>query len=239
METFSVKFSYSKDGGATFPASQSVTLEVVKCNLWLASEMLGEETKTGEREIWQIPITRLYVDLELQGDQFGSSTAVLPASFTGSGLCDLSAGGSYTGTAAATFDVVIDGTGSPDTFKWRKDGGSFTSGVTITGAAQTLSDGVTVTFGALTGHTLSDSWSFSALAFARLVLLEKWAAGNVLRRIQTLAGASGVAVMGWDQFQSATNANYVVLRSEFKPDVQTAERQKVILELKTRRQVAV
>ncbi len=80
---------------------------------------------------------------------------------TGSFLNDLTPGGLYTGFAAspgATYTVIIDAAGTPDTFKWRKNSGSFTTAVAITGAAQTLSNGVTVTFAATTGHTLNDEW---------------------------------------------------------------------------------
>jgi hypothetical protein len=80
-------------------------------------------------------------------------------SFTGAGLNDLSTNNVYTGSVDATFEVEIDATGTPDTFRWRKDGGSWTSGVAITGAAQSLSDGVTVTFAATTGHTITDLWT--------------------------------------------------------------------------------
>ena len=76
--------------------------------------------------------------------------------FTGSGLNDGVFTGTYTAVVATTFDVQIDATGTPDTFKWRKGTGAYTSGVAITGAAQLLSDGVSVTFNATTGHTLTD-----------------------------------------------------------------------------------
>jgi hypothetical protein len=62
-------------------------------------------------------------------------------------------------TATSTYDVEIDGTGSPNTFKWRLNGGAYTTGVSMTGSAQTLSNGVTVTFAATTGHTLADRWA--------------------------------------------------------------------------------
>ena len=58
----------------------------------------------------------------------------------------------------SVFTVEIDGTG-PDTFKWRRNSGSWVNGVPITGAVQTLTDGFTVTFGSTTGHTLGDSWA--------------------------------------------------------------------------------
>lgn len=103
--------------------------------------------------------------------------------FTGSGLDDMTNSG--TPTASKDFKVEIDGTGTPDTFKWSKDGGSTweATGVQITGAAQSLSDGVSITFGATTGHTLGDYWEFSTAGFGttkkiRKVFETKWAGGS-------------------------------------------------------------
>lgn len=81
-----------------------------------------------------------------------------PNNFKGDGLNDCTLGTGFSGAASAYFEVVIDAEGTPDTFKWRKDGGEWTTGVAITGAAQTLSDGQTITFAATTGHTLADQW---------------------------------------------------------------------------------
>lgn len=83
---------------------------------------------------------------------------------TGSGLDDCSyVAGSwdYTGdpTERTTFEVEIDATGTPDTFKWRQDGGAYTTGVSITGASQVLADGAAVLFAATTGHTLGNAWT--------------------------------------------------------------------------------
>jgi len=74
-------------------------------------------------------------------------------------LNDLTAGGTYSGSTSSTYWVEIDGVDSPNTFRWRKDAGAWTSTVAITGAAQTLAEGLTVTFGATTGHTLGDYWT--------------------------------------------------------------------------------
>jgi len=87
-----------------------------------------------------------------------------PNGFVGSGLNDLTFGTGYSGGASAYFEVEIDGEATPDTFRWRKDGGAWTSGVAITGAAQTLSDDQTVTFAATTGHTSGDKWVIGNLA---------------------------------------------------------------------------
>lgn len=91
----------------------------------------------------------------------GSTGAVYrlrPNNFVGDGLNDVTLGTGFSGGSSAYFEVEIDAEGTPDTFKWRKDGGGWTTGVSITGAAQTLSDGQTITFAATTGHTLADKW---------------------------------------------------------------------------------
>ncbi len=79
---------------------------------------------------------------------------------TAPGLNDVTSGGSWTTIAPGNhlFDIRISATGTPDRFTWAKDGGAASAPVAITGAAQTLSDGVTVTFAATTGHTLADGW---------------------------------------------------------------------------------
>jgi hypothetical protein len=94
----------------------------------------------------------------------GTLVTVTAAVFTGTGLDDLTAGSTYTGDTNGNYEVEIDATGTPDTFKWRKDAGAYTTGVAITGAAQTLAEGVTVTFAATTGHTLGDKWDIAVQA---------------------------------------------------------------------------
>jgi len=81
-----------------------------------------------------------------------------PNGFKGDGLNDVTWGTGFSGAATSYFEVVIDGIGAPDTFKWRQDGGAFTEDVAITGAAQTLAAGQQITFTATTGHTLLDQW---------------------------------------------------------------------------------
>jgi hypothetical protein len=84
--------------------------------------------------------------------------------FTGTGLNDGTSAGTYTGTdiSAVTYTVIIDGNGTPDTFKWQKGSGSFTTSVNITGGNQTLTDGVQIKFAATTGHTIGDQWVITA-----------------------------------------------------------------------------
>jgi hypothetical protein len=109
----------------------------------------------------------------------GAVPTIGAITFTGTGLNDLSTGGTYSGTIDRKFRIQIDGIGAPDTFRWTKDSGANpivwdASTVTITGAAQTLTDGttvdgITVTFAATTGHTLNDRWDFSVPTNRRAV----------------------------------------------------------------------
>ena len=68
--------------------------------------------------------------------------------------------------------VEIDGTSASanDTFKWYKDGDTSggASTVTITGAAQALANGVSVTFGSGTGHKVGDRWQIVGLLESRI-----------------------------------------------------------------------
>ena len=91
-------------------------------------------------------------------------TYISAVAFDGDGLNDATSAGSFSGTTDIDFVVEIDGTGTPDTFKWSDDGGATwdTETVDITGSAQTLSNGVTITFAATTGHTSGNKWTFMA-----------------------------------------------------------------------------
>lgn len=79
--------------------------------------------------------------------------------------------GTYTGDRTSwsntTWDVVVDGNGTPDTFKWRKNlggvSGSYTTGVAMTGSAQLLGEGISVQFKQTTGHTINDVYHFTTL----------------------------------------------------------------------------
>lgn len=91
------------------------------------------------------------------------STAV-----TAAGLNDFSnTTTAYTGTALHYYTIIIDGNGTPDTFKWKKDAGGYTSTVGITGADQTLTDGIKIKFTATTGHLVTDQWVISVTPTVR------------------------------------------------------------------------
>lgn len=95
------------------------------------------------------------------GDTIGAANT----SFVGSGLDDADLVGHYKGDSSARgFYVKIDGTGGTDTFEWGNDSGvgAIATGIAITGADQALADGISVNFGATTGHTSGDKWVGSA-----------------------------------------------------------------------------
>jgi hypothetical protein len=97
---------------------------------------------------------------------FGASSSVTLVGNTG-GLTGMTAGGTYTGPTQSAYQVYIFANGTPDTFVWAKDNGSFSSPIAITGAPQSLDDGVTITFASTTGNTVGDAlggnnWIISA-----------------------------------------------------------------------------
>ena len=87
--------------------------------------------------------------------------------FTGSGLDDIDTTASATldMTYPTTYRVSIDSDGTPDTFRWSKDGGSTweEQDVAITGGLQLLEHGVSIIFDATTGHTIGDRWDIRAV----------------------------------------------------------------------------
>ncbi len=78
---------------------------------------------------------------------------------TGTGLNDATFGGVYSGGSTKTYAVKITAVGTPDSFQYSSDNGSSYNGVNIdirSDGTQTLAEGVTIIFGATTGHTLND-----------------------------------------------------------------------------------
>ena len=96
------------------------------------------------------------------------TTCINNDSFTGSGLDDLTITGynanTSSGEVGRSYRIQIDSAGTPDTFKWSRNGGStwMATGVEITGSSQQLEGDIYVTFGATTGHTADEYWDFTA-----------------------------------------------------------------------------
>jgi Subtilase family len=74
------------------------------------------------------------------------------------GVDDLSVVSHYSGAAKDIITVKISATGATDSFKWSKGSGIFSPPIAITGGAQLIQDGVSIQFGAVTGHVIDDTW---------------------------------------------------------------------------------
>tara|TARA_R110002074_G_scaffold189465_6_gene355275 strand:- start:2210 stop:6154 length:3945 start_codon:yes stop_codon:yes gene_type:complete len=86
-----------------------------------------------------------------------------PVYYGSAGLDDLSVSGTYTGTEDIRYIVDISNVGMPDSFRWSNDDGqTYSSDIPISGSAQLIENGISVTFGATTGHTSTDNWIISA-----------------------------------------------------------------------------
>lgn len=107
---------------------------------------------------------------------------VTSITFTGTGDDDMSKNSAaWTGISYLRYCIIIDAEGTPDTFKWSNTGctGSFTSGVAITGAAQALDEGITITFTGTDNHTLDDKWEFTAYPGGSNIAVRGNASGGV------------------------------------------------------------
>jgi len=151
---------------ATIPYATTTYLDI-KDDLELG-EILGKLNAAGTQvEINHIPPTGRYAisfDNRMFVMGMSNKAFVGPITYAGAGLNDFTTGVVYTGQTQRTYEIVIDATGTPDTFKWRDTiGGTFTTGVVITGGFQTLSFGMTIKFAATTGHTATNSWVFTVV----------------------------------------------------------------------------
>ena len=92
-----------------------------------------------------------------------ATTTISEPIFSGSGANDLLPSGAYTGDSSINYFVQIDGSLTPNTFKWSNDGGStwVKNNVEITGSQQLLEKGIYVAFSYTTGHVVGDDWLFS------------------------------------------------------------------------------
>ena len=84
---------------------------------------------------------------------------------TGSGLDDITSGGSFVApvgfSGRTVFTFTVDSTGTTDTFTTRRDGRIIQTKQDMATAAISIrtGDGVTVLWAAVTGHTLDDVWT--------------------------------------------------------------------------------
>uniref|UniRef100_A0A6H1ZYG9 Putative structural protein n=1 Tax=viral metagenome TaxID=1070528 RepID=A0A6H1ZYG9_9ZZZZ len=117
------------------------------CNITTVADQIDYLLSTDIVELRNIRVT-------------GESSAITQ---TGTGLNDLSICGSYTHDNTDTVYLINVTTASTtDVFKWSDDSGvTYTSSVSMTADWQELSHGVFIKFTAKTGHTATDTFTFT------------------------------------------------------------------------------
>lgn len=90
--------------------------------------------------------------------QFGLAATAYTDVYTGAGLDDMTASVTgYVGSQMSEYVVEITAN-TPDKFKVIKDGVETLTNQEIVAGAQSIGDGITVTFASTTGHTIGNTW---------------------------------------------------------------------------------
>ncbi len=113
--------------------------------------------QTGKQQIYNPATTGMY---QIAAGTFSSSQLTFARSaptspvHTGAGLSDITTSATATNATNMNYRVQVDSAGTTDTIRWSDDAGVNWNAnyVPMTGAAQKLSNGITVTFAATTGH---------------------------------------------------------------------------------------
>jgi len=122
---------------------------------------------------------------------YNYSTDPNPVFFTGTGLNDMTLSSSFTGTANRTFRVQIDGLDTVSLFNSAPTGTIATS-FPISAGTTTVLEGITITFGAATGHTLGDRWDFVTKRAVELLAFD----GSICSSSTSVAGVTTVSPAG-------------------------------------------
>lgn len=158
--------------GATNNDAAVVAAEAVADDIWLPPGTFKvSDTKAFAKRYW--------------GPGRFSFTGTGARTFTGTGLNDLVVSGTYAGSIPMTILVKIASSGSPDTWQFSVDGGStwVTQNVVVNmDDSETITPlmvsttpfpightGISVAWGATTGHAINAQWSFSLQPNAHIV----------------------------------------------------------------------
>jgi hypothetical protein len=120
----------------------------------------GDFTVTGN--VNSTSVTNLSVEDNFIYLNSGDNIAV--TDFTGTGLNDAVFHGVFTGNGTTTYYVRIDSSGAVDSFEWSLDNFATTQDTfrSIQPGLLLLSDGISIEFQSVTGHTIGDTWSGTA-----------------------------------------------------------------------------
>ena len=119
------------------------------------------------------------------------------ATGTVSNLNDMTASGTFTGTANRFFRVQIDGSSTPDTFSWWLSSSATNTvwnaqSLPVSAGTFTLGEGMTVTFATTTGHTVGDRWDFTTKRAVELLALD----GSICSSSTSVAGVTTYSPAG-------------------------------------------
>ncbi len=117
-----------------------------------------------------------------------------PVFFTGTGLNDMTVTGTFTGTANRNFRVLIDGVGTPDTVSIFNSAptGTIATSFPISAGTTTVLEGLTIAFGADTGHTLGNRWDFITKRAVELLAFD----GSICSSSTSVAGVTTFSPAG-------------------------------------------
>ncbi len=167
--------AYGAVGKAPVPAGSGSPRLVVKGERDVTMEIEYIDVDGIERKRWRqggdtVPTATAQSDVQaltkFRVRSFGNQTKASTSAIWGyahqanAGTVTVTWAGTYSGDSntPAHFEIKCSTAGATDKFMWRKDGGAWSTEVTVTGSAQTLSDGVTVTFSATTGMAANDTF---------------------------------------------------------------------------------
>lgn len=167
---------YGAIGKAPVPAGAGSPKLVVKGERDVTIDIEYIDIDGIERKRWRVggdtvPTATAQADVQaltkFRSRSFGNQTKAATSAIWGyahqanTGVVTVTWGGTYTVGLANTpahYELKCSTAAATDKFMWRKDGGVWSAEVTVTGAAQTLSDGVTVTYSATTGQVANDTF---------------------------------------------------------------------------------
>ena len=147
----------------------------------------------------------------LYGSIYGTPTVIKaatasigsPVHTVGTGLSDITSAGTFTDIVDHVYTIKVTTAGATDAFEVSVDGGSFGSSTNMTGSAQTIGNGVTITFAATTGHTLNDQWTVTVSAGKVINPNSGQGRLGALHRIVVNAIGSGATIALYDGTSSA------------------------------------
>ena len=168
---------YGAPGKAPVPSGSSSAKLVVKGKREFSIDIDFIDTDGIELKRWRqggdtIPTATAQADVQALtgmrlrafGNQTKASTAYpwYYAHRANVGAVTITMGGTYTAGLSNTpafYEIYCTTDGTPDKFKWRKNGGTWSAEVEVTaGAMTTLGDGLEITFSSTSGMSLNDTY---------------------------------------------------------------------------------